>query len=201
MSGGLRPHPATRAARLEQLAYQLETREGARTAPEAAWERACALAEPEELEELVRLEETVDSYEPGDWAKLEPLQRLRALKERIMFRAAPTLAESFRARRDIPLYALQGLKEQAHREHEEWSLKDYATFEEAVAALRCLFYRPYTIGTLHWLREHAVRSGLEPVTDLEEAKSLVEEIVAALDAGDTDWAQSILISERRHGGD
>jgi len=42
---------------------------------------------------------------------------------------------------------------------------------------------------------------LEPVTDLEGAKALVEEVVAALDADDTDRAQSMLVSERRHSGD
>jgi len=111
MSGGLRSRLATRAARLEELARQRETREGARTAPEDAWERACELAESGELEELGRLKETVDSYEPGDWAMLEPLQQLRALEERIMFREAPTLAQIFRVQRDLPVHALQKLEE------------------------------------------------------------------------------------------
>ena len=98
---GLRPSPRVRAERLarEVRRRELEERRAGMSAPELAWERALELAPAEEIEELERLEALSLTQEPGTFPMLETLQGMRALKERIMYRSAPTLAAFYRVRR------------------------------------------------------------------------------------------------------
>ena len=112
---GLRPGPRVRVERLAQEVRrrELEERRAGMSAPELAWERALELAPAEEIEELERLEALSLTQEPRTLPMLETLQSMRALKERIMYRSAPTLAASYRVRRCLLVYALEELEERA----------------------------------------------------------------------------------------
>ena len=88
------------------------------SAPELAWERALELAPAEEIEELGRLEALSLTQEPRTLPMLETLQSMRALKERIMYRSAPTLAAHYRVWRCLLVYALEELEERAIEAYE-----------------------------------------------------------------------------------
>ena len=162
------------------------------SAPELAWERALELAPAEEIEELGRLEALSLAQEPRTLPMLETLQSMRALKERIMYRSAPTLAASYRVRRCLLVYALEELEERAIEAYEGRSYRrppgssDAEAIRAAKEERRHLQRRRYGLATAQINRAHAVSSGVEPVTDLEEVPRLVGEVLQAVDAGDTD---------------
>jgi len=191
---GLRPGPRVRVERLAQEVRrrELEERRAGMSAPELAWERALELAPAEEIEELERLEALSLTQEPRTLPMLETLQSMRALKERIMYRSAPTLAASYRVRRCLLVYALEDLEERAIEAYEGWSYRRPPGISDAEAIRAAKEERRYLQGRRNGLataqinREHAVGSGVEPVTDVEEALRLVGEVLEAVDAGDTD---------------
>jgi hypothetical protein len=164
------------------------------SAPELAWERALELAPAEELEELERLEALSRTQEPGTLPMLETLQGMRALQERIMYRSAPKLAAHYRVRRCLLVHALEELEERAIEAYEgrSWSHHRPPGISDAEAIRAAKEEREYLQGrrngsaTARINREHAVSSGVEPVTDMEEASRLVGEVLEAVDAGDTD---------------
>jgi hypothetical protein len=191
---GLRPGARIRAERLarEVRRRELEERRAGMSAPELAWERALELAPAEEIEELERLEALSLTQEPRTLPMLETLQSMRALKERIMYRSAPTLAAFYRVQRCLLVCALEGFEEKAIETHEGRSYRrpPGTSDAEAIRAIteerRYLQRRRYGLSTARINREHAVRSGVEPATDVEEASRLVGEVLEAVDAGDTD---------------
>ncbi len=163
------------------------------SAPELAWERALELAPAEEIEELGRLEALSLTQEPRTLPMLETLQSMRTLKERIMYRSAPTLAAFYRVRRCFLVYALEELEEEAIEAYEGWFRsppRSGGSGPDAAGSLADEFERLQGrrngLATARINREHAVRSGVEPVTDLEEVPRLVGEVLEAVDAGDTD---------------
>ena len=164
------------------------------SAPELAWERALELAPAEEIEELERLEALSLTQEPHTLPMLETLQGMLALEERIMYRSAPTLAAYFRQQRCLLLRALEGFEEEAIEAYEGWGRSHRrppgSSEAEAIRAAkeerRYLQGRRNGLATARINRQHAVRSGAEPVTDLEEVPRLVGEVLEAVDAGDTD---------------
>lgn len=162
------------------------------SAPELAWERALELAPAEEIEELERLEALSRTQEPETLPMLETLQSMRALKERIMYRSAPTLAAFYRVRRCLLMYALEDLEERGIEAHEGRSYRRPPGSSDAEAIRALTEQREYLEGHRNGLatarinRMHAVQSGVEPVTDVEEASRLVGEVLEAVDAGDTD---------------
>ncbi len=192
---GLRLSPRIRAERLarEVRRRELEERRAGMSAPELAWERALELAPAEEIEELERLEALSLTQEPHTLPMLETLQSMRALKERIMYRSAPTLAAFYRVRRCLLVYALAELKEEAIEAYEgcfRSPSRSGGSGPDAAGSLADEFERLQGrrngLATARINREHAVRSGVEPVTDLEEVPRLVGEVLEAVDAGDTD---------------
>jgi hypothetical protein len=192
---GLRPSPRIRAERLAQEVRrrELEERRAGMSAPELAWERAQELAPAEEIEELERLEALSLTQEPQTLPMLETMQSMRALKERIMYRSAPALAASYRVRRCLLVWALEELEERAIEAHEGRrsyrrppGISDAEAIRAAKEEHRYLQRRRYGLSTARINREHAVRSGVEPATDVEEASRLVGEVLEAVDAGDTD---------------
>ena len=190
---GLRPSPGIRAERLAEKIRRREfqDRTGLR-APELAWERALELAPAEEIEELDRLEALSRTQEPETLRMLDTLQRVRELKERIMYRSAPTLAAIYRAQRCLLLWGLEGLAERATKAYEGWRPRrpPGSSDAEAVIALaeerRQLGRRRNGLATAKINREHAVQSGVEPITDLDEALRLIAQVLEAVDAGNTD---------------
>jgi hypothetical protein len=167
------------------------------SAPELAWERALELAPAEEIEELDRLEALSHTLEPGTWAMLEPLQGMRELKERIMYRSSPPLAVIYRAQRCLLLCGLVTLVEEegAIEAFEARNTRrptgspeaDAAGADAAVALVEeCdrLKRRRDGLSRARTDREQVVLSGAEPVTDVEEAFRLVQEVFEAVDAGD-----------------
>jgi hypothetical protein len=193
---GLRPSPRIRAERLarEVRRRELEERRAGMSAPELAWERALELAPAEEIEELERLEALSLTQEPRTLPMLETLQSMRALKERMYSRSAPVWAAFYRTQRCLLLWALKQLEEEAIEAYEAWFRPRHPSGRrsEAGAAgsladeLGRLHRRRYGLSTARINREHAVRFGVEPATDVEEASRLVGEVLEAVDAGDTD---------------
>jgi hypothetical protein len=125
---------------------------------------------------------------------VETLQSMRALQERIMYRSAPTLAAHYRVRRCFLVYALEELEEEAIEAYEGRSrsyrrppgFSDAEAIRAAKEERRHLQGRRYGLSTARINREHAIRFGVEPITDMEEASRLVQEVLEAVDAGDTD---------------
>ncbi len=125
---------------------------------------------------------------------MQTMLKVWELKERIMHRASPTLAVFYRAKRCLFLRGLKRLVEEAKRDYEAWyeyptpRLLPEASAAEAAKALveeiRRLRRRYYGLSTAAINRQHAVASGLDPVTDLTEASRLVTEVLAAIDAPD-----------------
>jgi hypothetical protein len=181
-------------ARLEERAEVRELQEGIRSPAERRWDQAEQLASPEELKELERLEALSWTQEPESLELLDTMLALWDLKERMLRRVSPTLADIYRVKRDLPSYGLGRLREKAERDYEEWNPKDYASPEEAARGLNRLSERPYKLGTLQHWRECAVRDGLEPVDGEEEAWRMIEEVLEALDAGDTGRAERIVVT-------
>jgi len=192
---GLRPSPRVRAERLEREVRrrELEERRAGMSAPELAWERALELAPAEEIEELERLEALSRTQEPRTLPMLETMQSMRALKERMFSRSSPVWAASYRVRRCLLVYALEELEEGAIEAHEGWfrsprppggSGPDAAgSFADELERLRG---RRYGLALARINRMHAVQSGVEPVTDVEEASRLAVEVLQAVDARDID---------------
>ena len=169
---GLRPSPAIRAARLEQKAAEHELRSGAGlTAPERAWERALTLAPAEEVEEHNGLCDLSQALQPGTFELLEVLLRISALRETIMGRASPTLAVVFRQNRDL---VLRGLLQAEAAELEEADVPGRRTYRG----------RAETLFEARVRLEHAIRSGLEPLTDLDRGGAALAALLEAVDAGD-----------------
>jgi len=116
------------------------------------------------------------------------------LKERIMRRASPTLATIYRAERCLLLRGLKRLEEEAKRDYEAWyayptpRLLPRASAAEAASAMaeeiRRLQRRYYRLSTAAINRQHAVASGLEPITDLIEASRLLVEVLVAIETPD-----------------
>ncbi len=191
---GLRLSPRVRVEHLarEVRRRELEERRAGMSAPELAWERALELAPAEEIEELGRLEALSRTQEPCTLPMLETLQSMRALKERIMYRSAPTLAAFYRVRRCLLVCALEWFEEKAIEAHEGRSYRrppgssDAEAIRAAKEERRHLQRRRNGLSTARINREHAVRFGVEPVTDVEEASRLAAEVLEAVDAGDTD---------------
>lgn len=117
---------------------------------------------------------------------LETLLKVWELRERIMRREAPTLAALYRTKRCLFWRALSVLAERAKVADGERFTTKHHSADEMVAAWRRLEQRHYGWSTARINREHAIRSGAEPVTDQDEAERLVAEVSAAIDAGDTD---------------
>jgi hypothetical protein len=193
---GLRPSPKRRAERLARKVRRREL-EGntVLSAPVLAWELALELAPAEEREELKRLCELSQTQEPESPAILETLLKVWELKERIMRREAPTLAVVYRTERCLFWRALSVLAEHAKVAYEEWSATNYASAEEMMTALRILEQRNYGWSTAQINRAHAISSGAEPVSDLDEAERLLAEVSDAIEAGDTD--RVLRLVERR----
>ena len=192
---GLRSGPRIRAERLarEVRRRELEERRAGMSLPEIAWERALELAPAEEIEELERLEALSRTQEPETLPMLETLQGIRALKERIYSRSSPVWAAFYRVRRCLLMYAFEELEERAIEAHEGWFRSPRPSGGSGPDAagsladeLGRLQRRRYGLSTARINRMHAVQSGVEPVTDVEEASRLVEEDLEAVDAGDTD---------------
>jgi hypothetical protein len=192
---GLRPSPRVRAERLaeEVRRRELEERRAGMSAPDLAWERALELAPAEAIEELDRLEALSLTQESGTIPMLETLQSIWALKERIYSRSSPVWAAFYRVRRCLLLWALKQLEEEAIEAYEGWyrpRRPSGGSGPDAAGSLaeehRYLQGRRYGLSLARINRMHAVRSGVEPVTDLEELPGLVGEVLEAVDAGDTD---------------
>ena len=191
---GLRPSPRIRAERLakEVRRRELEERRKGLSAPELAWERAEKLAPAAEIEELHRLVDFSWTQEPQTWALLETKMKIWELRERIMYRSAPTLAAIFRAQRCFFLSLLEWLEKEATEAYEGWSTRRPPGSAEAETVGANtedpseLMRRRYALGTARINRMHAVHRGAEPVTDVEEANRLGDKVLEAVDAGDTD---------------
>lgn len=162
---GLRPKPSIRVGRLEQQAEQRELASGSGlSAPALAWQKALRQAPAEEVQELRRLCDLSQTFEPGTRALLVVLLDVWMLRENIMYREAPTLAAFFRTRRDLLHRALDlQLNEAAHEERR---------YYDALITARAN-------------RSHALASGAEPVSDFEEAERAVEFVLEAVAAGET----------------
>jgi hypothetical protein len=192
---GLRPSPRTRARRLAEKVRRREIQERRKglTAPELAWERALELAPAEELEELDRLVALSQTQEPGTFPLLQTVLKIRQLRERIMYRSAPTLAAIYRERRCLLVSGLEDAEREATEAHAEaWNLRSPPGGSDADAASAGaehpwqLMERRYAMGTALINRKRAVHAGAEPITDVEEALGLLAEVIEAVDAGDTD---------------
>jgi hypothetical protein len=112
-----------------------------------------------------------------------------------MRREAPTLAAFYRTERCLFWRALKVLAERAEVDHKERFTPSYASADEMVAAYRWLEQQRYGWSTARINREHAIRSGAEPVTDQDEAERLLVEVSDAIEAGDTD--RVLRLVERR----
>jgi hypothetical protein len=117
-----------------------------------------------------------------------------ALREAMMRRASPSLSEVSRVERDLVLGGLEAFAEAAKRDEEAWSSGDYASVEEAVAEFHALCERAELAGKLPYLRERAVRWGLEPVSTPEGAMRLGAEVVAAVNLGHAARAERIVVT-------
>ena len=90
------------------------------------------------------------------------------------------------------MYALEELEEGAIEAYEGRSyrrppgISDAEAIRVAKEERRHLQRRRYGLSTAQINRAHAVSSGVEPVTDVEEASRLAVEVLEAVDAGDTD---------------
>lgn len=182
---GLRSSPGIRAKRLAGKIRRREPQERRTglSAREIAWERALELAPSEELRLLCGLSQT---QEPESSAILETMLKMWELRERIMHRSAPSLATIFRTKRCLFWRALRVLAERTEAAHDEGFTTGYASADETVAAWRWLEQRDNGLSTARINREHAIRSGAEPVKAPAEAKRLVEEVLEAVGATDTD---------------
>jgi hypothetical protein len=122
------------------------------------------------------------------------LLKIWELRERIMYRVAPSLAAEYRAKRCLLLRGLKRQEEEAKRDYERWyvyptpRLLPGSSAAEAASAMveeiRRLQSRYYGLSTAVVNRQHAVCSGLEPITDLVEASRLLAEVLDAVDTLD-----------------
>ena len=184
---GLRPSPRIRAERLAEKVRRRELQGSTGlSAPERAWQRARELAPVEELEELHNLCELARSLERESPAFGETLLKAWELQERIMRREAPTLAAIIRTERCLFWRSLCVEAERAEAAYDEGLTTSYPSLEEADDARQWLEERHYGLSTALIDRRHAISSGAEPITDMDEAERLVQEVLKAVDAGDTD---------------
>jgi hypothetical protein len=184
---GLRPSPRIRAERLAEKVRRRELQGSTGlSAPELAWERALELAPAEEIEELKFLCELSQTQEPESMSLLETYLKEGELRERIMRREAPTLATIYRTKRCLFRGYLSFEEERAKVAYDERLTITYHSADEAVSAREWLEQRYYGLSTAKTNRERAICSGAEPVSDPGEASRLGAEVIAAIDAGDTD---------------
>ncbi len=185
---GLRPRPLVRTARLEEKAEQRELATGTSgyaSAPDFHWARALRLAPPEEVEELQRLCELSQTLEPETHDLRVVLMQVWELQERIQRRESPTLAAFYRTKRDLLHRALVQLEAQAKA---AWENEERPPIEAPMAIME----RYYRMASAQINREHALRSGVEPMTDLQEATTRVLAVIEAVDAEDIDRVMELV---------
>ena len=132
------------------------------------------------------------TQEPQTFPLLQTVLKIRELRERMMYRSAPTLAAIFREERCLLVIGLEGAtKEGALEAYDEARgfhspPGDWDAAGTGAEGPWQLMRRRNVLSTALINRKHAVKAGAEPIADVEEASRLMGEIIEAVDALDTE---------------